>query len=438
MIIYFTTLGCPKNFNDTEVAKGILVENSYTITDDIEEADVIVVNTCGFINDAKVESINQIIQLMPYKEEGKKLVVSGCLTKRYAKELMEEMPEVDLFIGVNEYAKLPELLKDLDNRKALVEEWDGCPLGAEPRKYDDNPYSATLKIAEGCNNRCTYCAIPDIRGGFRSKPMDLIIEEAKLLADKGCKELILIAQDLTLYGYDLYGEYKLSDLVRQLAKIDKIKWIRLMYCYEDRINDELIKTIKEEAKVCKYLDIPIQHISNGVLKAMHRRSTSDSIKTTLAKLRKEIPDINIRTTLIIGFPGESEEDFEELLDFVEDEKFERLGCFAYSMEDNTPAAKMEKQIDEDVKQERVDAIMRRQLDISLEHNKEKIGRVLDVLVEEVDDTKDNSYIGRTQYDAPEIDNSVIFTSLRALKAGDFLRVRIIDAFDYDLVGTEEA
>ena len=437
MKVYFETLGCPKNFNDTQVAKGVLLEKpeSFEIAGSAEEADVIIVNTCGFINDAKKESIERIFDYMPYREEGKKLVVSGCLSQRYAEDLFEEMPEVDCFIGVNEYDRLPEILASMDGGR--VKDVTGCfpqVLPKMPRKLDENPYTATLKIAEGCDNNCAYCVIPSIRGGFRSKKIEDIITEAEELAEAGCKELILIAQDVTNYGRDLYGEFKLAELVRQVCQVDGIEWVRLMYCYEDRITDELIEVMATEAKVCHYIDIPIQHASDNVLAGMKRRSTEESIRNTIERLRAAIPDIHIRTTLIVGFPGETEDDFDTLIDFVEETRFARLGAFAYSQEENTVAGEREDQIDEDIKAERVDAIMRRQLDISFEYNKEKVGQVLQVLVEDRDE--DGSYVGRTEYDAPEIDNSVLFTSDRELKAGDFVRVEIIDAFDYDLVGRE--
>lgn len=434
MKVYFETLGCPKNFNDTQAAKGILTEAGYEIVQSAEESDVIVVNTCGFINDAKKESIERIFDMMPYREEGRKLIVSGCLSERYAEELYEEMPEVDCFIGVNEYERLPEILSSSEGRQKVI---TGCYdkiLSAPRRIFDENPYSATLKIAEGCDNCCAYCIIPKIRGGFRSKPMEKVISEAEELAEAGCRELILIAQDVTNYGSDLYGGPKLAELVTKLCRIDGIEWIRLMYCYEDRITDELIEVMARESKVCHYIDIPIQHSSDSILAAMRRRSTEQSIKNTIDRLRKVIPDIHIRTTIIVGFPGETEEDFEKLLDFVEEMKFARLGVFAYSQEENTEAGEMDNQIDEETKQERLDAIMRRQLDISLEYNKEKVGREMTVLVEEKDE--DGSYIGRTLYDAPEIDNSVIFTSERELMPGDMVRVLVEDAFDYDLVGRE--
>ena len=438
MRVFFETLGCPKNFNDTQAAKGVLAENSFEIVETAEDSDIIVVNTCGFINDAKKESIERIFDMMPYREEGKKLVVSGCLSERYADDLYEEMPEVDCFIGVNEYERLPLLLSELvSDGGERIKEVSGCCdkiLSTPKRILGENPYTATLKIAEGCDNCCAYCIIPKIRGGFRSKPEEAVIAEAKELAAAGCKELILIAQDVTNYGRDLYGEPRLAELVRKVCRVDGIQWVRLMYCYEDRITDELIEVMASEPKVCHYIDIPIQHASDSVLKAMRRRSTEESIRGTIKRLKGAIPDIHIRTTLIVGFPGETEEDFDKLLDFVEETRFARLGVFAYSQEENTEAGEMENQIDEDVKQERLDTIMRRQLDISLEYNREKVGKELDVLVEEKDE--DGSYIGRTQYDAPEIDNSVIFTSERDLMPGEIVRVLVEDAFDYDLVGKE--
>ena len=435
MKVYIETLGCPKNFNDTEVAKGSLCgENDFTLAASPEDADIIMVNTCGFINDAKKESIDKIFEMSAYKHAGKKLVVSGCLSERYSQELFDEMPEVDCFIGVNEYEQLPEIFRNLDMRKNLVGGCIGDTLPRMQRKLDDNPFTSTLKIAEGCDNFCAYCVIPSIRGGFRSKRMEDVLVEAEELAAAGCKELILIAQDVTNYGIDLYGAYMLPELLRQLCRIEGIVWIRLMYCYEDRITDELIAVMATEPKICHYIDIPIQHAADTVLTAMNRRSTGASIRTTIRKLREAIPDMHIRTTLIVGFPGETEDDFEALLDFVETMRFERLGVFAYSREEGTPAGEMENQIDEAVKEARLDAIMRRQLEISLAVNEAKIGKTFTVLVEERD--ADGSYIGRTAYDAPEIDDSVLFTSKRALKAGDFVQVQINDAFDYDLIGVE--
>ena len=437
MKVYMETMGCPKNFNDSQVAKGLIQEKGFQITDNIDECDVMILNTCGFINDAKKESISRTFELAEYKNDGKKLIMTGCLSERYSKDLFEEMPEVDCFLGVNEYDKLPDILENIMKSHIRCDYVSGCAakdLSRQPRLLEDNPYSATLKIAEGCDNRCAYCVIPYIRGPFRSKKMEDVIDEANWLAQKGCKELILIAQDVTVYGKDLYGEMVLPKLLRKLCRIEGIEWIRLMYCYEDRITDELIEVMAAEPKICHYIDIPIQHSSDNVLRAMNRRSTEESIRTTINKLKNAIPDIHIRTTLITGFPGESEEDFDNLLDFVEEMRFARLGVFAYSQEENTPAGEMDNQIPEEIKLLRQDAIMRRQLDISLETNKEKVGMTLRVLVEERD--LDGSYIGRTAFDAPEIDNSVIFASERDLKAGDFVNVLIQDAFDYDLTGME--
>ena len=437
MMVYMENMGCPKNFNDSQVAKGLIQEKGFQITDNIDDCDVMILNTCGFINDAKKESISRTFELAEYKNDGKKLIMTGCLSERYSKDLFEEMPEVDCFLGVNEYDKLPDILENIMKSHIRCDYVSGCAakdLCRQPRLLEDNPYSATLKIAEGCDNRCAYCVIPYIRGPFRSKKMEDVIEEANWLAQKGCKELILIAQDVTVYGKDLYGEMVLPKLLRKLCRIEGIEWIRLMYCYEDRITDELIEVMATEPKICHYIDIPIQHSSDNMLRAMNRRSTEESIRTTIGKLKKAIPDIHIRTTLITGFPGESEEDFDNLLDFVEEMRFARLGVFAYSQEENTPAGEMDNQIPEEIKLLRQDAIMRRQLDISLETNKEKVGMTLRVLVEERD--LDGSYIGRTAFDAPEIDNSVIFASERDLKAGDFVNVLIQDAFDYDLTGME--
>ncbi len=437
MKVYMETLGCPKNFNDTQTAKGIMTAEGITITDDAENSDVMILNTCGFINDAKRESIQRIFELAELKDENRKLVVSGCLAQRYADELFEEMPEVDCFVGVNQYPELPKIIRELCCDEKRIKSISLCcdtSLGILPRVLEENPYTATLKIAEGCNNRCAYCVIPDIRGPYRSKKKEDILKEAQWLADKGCKELILIAQDVTLYGTDIYGRQVLPELLKELCGIEGIEWIRLMYCYEDKITDELIEVMKNEKKICHYIDIPIQHSSNNILKAMNRRSTENSIRETVKKLKEAIPDIHIRTTIITGFPGETEEDFENLLSFVEEMRFARLGVFAYSQEENTPAGEMENQVPEEIREHRKDAVMRRQLDISLESNREKIGQVMKVLVEEKDE--DGSYIGRTQYDAPEIDDSVLFTSERELKPGDLVNVIIQDAFDYDLTGME--
>lgn len=432
--VFIDTLGCPKNFNDSEFAAGILEENGYEIIDSPEDADIIMVNTCGFINDAKKESIEHIFEMNERRKDGGKLVVSGCLSQRYSEELSKEIPEADCIIGVNQYNKLPEILSDIDNNHVAANSCDLDYLEKTVRKLTDNPYTATLKIAEGCNNTCTYCIIPMIRGKFRSKKMEDIITEAKELANAGCKELILIAQDVTYYGKDLYGKFVLPELLRKLCKIDGIEWIRLMYCYDERITDELIQVMAEEDKICKYIDIPLQHASDNILRSMRRQTTRKSIKETLAKLKVAMPDIHVRTTLIVGFPGETEDDYDQLLELVESERFSRLGVFTYSQEENTVAAEMDNQIDEDIKQIRLDGVMRRQMLISSELNQEKIGKVFDVIVDSMDE--DGSFIGRTRFDAPEIDNSVIFTSKNELQPGDIVKVKINDAFDYDIIGEE--
>ncbi len=432
--VFIDTLGCPKNFYDSVFAAGILEENGYEIINSPEEADIIMVNTCGFINDAKKESIEHIFEMSERRKDGGKLVVSGCLSQRYSEELSKEIPEADCIIGVNQYSNLPEILSDIDNNHVAANSCDLDHLEKTVRKLSDNPYTATLKIAEGCNNTCTYCIIPVIRGKFRSKKMEDIIAEATELANAGCKELILIAQDVTYYGKDLYGKFALPELLRKLCKIDGIEWIRLMYCYDERITDELIQVMAEEEKICKYIDIPLQHASDNILKSMRRQTTRKSIKETLAKLKAAMPDIHVRTTLIVGFPGETEEDYDQLLELVESERFSRLGVFKYSQEENTVAAEMENQIDEDIKQIRFDGVMRRQMLISSELNQEKIGMVFDVIVDSMDE--DGSFIGRTRFDAPEIDNSVIFTSKNKLQPGDIVKVKINDAFDYDIVGEE--
>lgn len=444
MKLFIETLGCPKNFNDSEGIGGIWKRSGMTVTDDLEQADAILVNTCGFINDAKKESIDRIFDMARFIDDKQTasgsrplLIVTGCLSQRYGGDLFEEMPEVDIFLGVNDYEKLPEIVRNL--KKGERKQVFSCePTVFEEfsaRNIQDNPYSMTVRIAEGCNNCCAYCVIPQIRGRYRSRPIENIVSEATELAGKGCRELILIAQDVTEYGRDLYGSLKLPELLRKLCRIEGIEWIRLMYCYEDKITDELIEVMASEAKICHYIDIPLQHCSDNVLSAMNRHSTNSSITDTIKRLRKAVPDIHIRTTLITGFPGETEEDFNELVEFVETQRFERLGVFAYSREEGTVAGDMECQIDEAVKAARADSIMRRQIDISREINEGKIGNTIRVIVDEKDE--DGAYIGRTQYDAPEIDNTVVFRSDETLKPGDMVNVKITDAFDYDLVGRME-
>ena len=430
MKVFIKTLGCEKNTVDSENALALLEGAGAVETADPQDADILMVNTCGFIEDAKQQSIETIFDLIRDKKEGQRLIVSGCLSQRYAKELAKEMPEVDYFIGVNNYQQLPEIVNDLNTARILADK--------EKREYDELPrrftsgVSAPIKIAEGCNNICTYCAIPYIRGRYRSRKPEFILEEARMLAGKGVKELVVIAQDVTGYGKDLGTDYLLPDLLQDLCRIDGLKWIRLMYCYEDEITQELIDVIKGEPKICKYLDIPIQHSCDRILKAMNRKSTEESIRSTISELRKQIPDIVIRTTLITGFPGETKEEFEELLDFVEDMKFDRLGVFPYSKEEGTAAANMKPQIRRDVKQRRADKIMALQQRISLENNQKYIGKDMEVLVEEA--YEDGSYSGRTAFDAPEIDDGVLFTGPAGVTPGQFVTVHITDAFDYDLSG----
>lgn len=440
MKIFFDTLGCPKNISDSEFAMALLEKRGFSMVESPDEADVIVVNTCGFIEDAKKESIDEIFTMAKYKDDGKKLVVSGCLVQRYAKELYEEIPEADGFVGVNDYDKLPGLLERFSDSPDSNERFlknNPCDLSKEEesiRYLSENPYKAYLKIAEGCDNVCSYCIIPEIRGRYRSRSIESILKEAQTLAEAGCKELILIAQDLTYYGMDSYGKPMLAPLLRKLCEIDGIEWIRLLYCYEERIDDELIKTIAEEKKICNYIDIPIQHASDRILGLMNRDSTNKSLCDTLSRLRKSIPDIHVRTTLIVGFPGESEDDFATLFDFVEEQKFSRLGVFTYSKEEGTVAAEMDGQISDDLKKCRLDTIMERQMEISLESNREKVGGIFQVLIDSVEE--DGTCMGRTEFDAPEIDNSVIFVPNKPHRPGDMARVEILEAFDYDLEGRE--
>ena len=438
MKIYIETLGCPKNFSDSETAAAILEKAGHEITEDPEKADVVMINTCGFIEDAKVESIDRIFDFIREKREDMILIVSGCLAQRYADSLFEEMPEVDIFTGVNEYERLPEILErfEREGRQSENRPYDPAldSTVSDERRLSGPVWTSYLRIAEGCDNSCAYCIIPAIRGPYRSRRQENIIKEAEMLAAKGCRELILIAQDTTAYGKDLYGEYKLAELLRKLCRIDGIRWIRLLYCYEERITDELIEVMASEEKICHYIDIPLQHANDRVLKAMGRRSTKKSITETIAKLRKRIPDICIRTTLIAGLPGETNEEFDELLDFVGEMRFDRLGAFAYSREEGTRAAEMDGQVDEEIKQERKDALMRLQNEISLEKNNEKKGKILEIITERKEE--DGTYTGRTRADAPDIDNEVIFTSRRELMPGEVIRVLVTDAFDYDITGME--
>ena len=449
--IFIETVGCPKNREDSERMAGLLVASGHAISKDPEEADIIIVNTCGFIEPAKKESINTIFEMSELTGDDKKLIITGCLTQRYAEELFADLPEADAVLGVNDYDNLPKIVEELisdgddtvDAKKRILSS-DGEPgILINDRYFLDSCTTSYLKIAEGCDNYCTYCVIPKIRGPYRSVPKETLIEEANKLAAGGCKELILIAQDVTAYGKDIYENLALAELLRALCKIDGLEWIRLLYCYEERITDELIEVMASEEKICNYIDIPIQHASADILKRMNRASTPDSIRNTIKKLRSAMPDIVIRTSIITGFPGETEEDFDTLIDFVDESKIDRLGVFAFSEEEGTPAANMPDQIDEETAESRREDLMRFQLDISLENNEKQIGRVLDVIADEraEDDSiteERKTYLGRTRGDAPEIDNAVLFTSNLPEEEiiGKIVRVKIVDAMDYDLIGEQ--
>lgn len=430
--IYIKTLGCEKNTVDSQCAAGLLEASGCVIVDSPEKSDLILINTCGFINDAKKQSIEAIFDHINERKPGQKIAVSGCLSQRYSKELAKEIPEVDFFLGVNDYSRLPEIAKGKVSERVFVNPCAELYEETGPRKIDKSCVSASLKIAEGCNNSCSYCTIPLIRGHYRSRRPGDILSEARRLAQAGVKELNIVAQDVTFYGRDFKKKDMLPKLLKDLCRLDGIEWIRLMYCYEDEISPELIELIKNEAKIVKYIDIPIQHCSDRILKAMKRRSTAAGIRNTINLLRKQISDIVIRSTLITGFPGESAEDFQELCAFVSEMKFDRLGVFAYSREEGTKAAELKPQLREDVKERRRDKIMELQRGISLENNRRYIGRTLRCLVEEK--LGDGTYLGRSEYDAEDIDNGVIMASPEKLLPGQFVKVLITDAFDYDLCG----
>lgn len=435
------SLGCDKNLVDTEMMLGLLNKDGYIFTDDEYEADVIVINTCCFIGDAKEESVNTILEMARHKEDGnlKALIVTGCLAQRYKQEIVEEIPEVDGILGTSTYDEISNVLKETLTGKEHVQcfhELDILPECKTGRVLTTGGHYAFLKIAEGCDKHCTYCIIPSLRGSYRSVPVERLVKEAKELALKGVKELILVAQETTLYGLDLYGKKSLSMLLKELCRISGIHWIRIQYCYPEEITDELIQTMKEEKKICHYLDLPIQHASDQVLKRMGRRTTKAQLREIVKKLRKEIPDIALRTTLISGFPGETEEDHEELMGFVDELKFERLGVFAYSMEEDTPAAEFPDQIPQEIKEERRDAIMELQQDISLSHSQSMIGRTLEVMFEgKVVD--ENAYVGRTYMDGPGVDGLIFVQTGEALMSGDFAKVRVTGAMEYDLIGELE-
>lgn len=440
MKILFISLGCDKNLVDSEVMLGMLAEQGYYFTDDESEADVVVVNTCCFINDAKEESINTILEMAELKKSGqvKALIATGCLAQRYREEIQEEIPEVDAIIGTTAILTIVETLNEVlsGNPKNHMEELDKPPVGGRKRVVTTGGYYAYLKIAEGCNKHCTYCIIPKVRGGYRSIPMEDLLREARDLAKGGVKELILVAQETTLYGVDLYGKKFLPELLRELCKIEELAWIRILYCYPEEITEELIQVIKEEEKICHYLDIPLQSGSDNVLKRMGRRTDTKQIREMIEKLRKEIPDICIRTTLIAGFPGETEEDHENTMAFVDETEFDRLGVFTYSAEEDTPAAEMPDQIPEEVKEQRRDEIMELQQEIAFDGADRMIGRTVKALIEgKVAD--EDAYVARTYKDAPGVDGYLFINTDRQLMSGDFVNVLITGSHEYDLIGEME-
>lgn len=437
MKILFISLGCDKNLADSEQMLGILRNKGYEFTDDECEADIIVVNSCCFISDAKEESINTILDMAQCKTHYKcqALIVTGCLAERYKEEIYKEIPEVDAVIGTSSYDAIAEAVEQaLEGKKPQVfKDLNRLPDIRTERVVTTGGYFAHLKIAEGCDKHCTYCIIPKVRGNYRSVPMERLVNEARELAEQGVKELILVAQETTLYGKDLYGEKSLHKLVRELCNISGIRWIRILYCYPEEITDELIQVMKEEPKVCHYLDLPIQHANDTILKRMGRRTTKQELVNIVEKLRSEIPDICLRTTLITGFPGETAEQHEELMQFVDEMEFDRLGVFTYSPEEDTPAAGMPEQIEEEVKEDRQAEIMELQQEIAFDKAEDMIGREVLVMIEgKVAD--ENAYVGRTYRDAPNVDGLIFINTNEELLSGDFARVKVTGALDYDLIG----
>lgn len=440
MKVLFISLGCDKNLVDSEEMLGLLTANGYQITDDEYEADVIVVNTCCFIHDAKEESIQSILEMSEHRTNGKcrALVVTGCLAERYRDEIITEIPEVDAVLGTASYGEIVEALNAVlsGQKYENYRELTYLPDIQAKRVVTTGGHYSYLKIAEGCNKNCTYCIIPKLRGRYRSVPMEKLVKQAEYLAEQGVKELILVAQETTIYGTDLYGEKSLHKLLKELCKISGIMWIRIMYCYPEEIYPELIQTMKEEKKICHYLDLPIQHASDGILKRMARRTSKQQLVDMVHTLREEMPDIVLRTTLITGFPGETQEQHEELMGFVDEMEFDRLGVFTYSPEENTPAAEMADQIPEEVKEDRQAEIMELQQDISMEKGQDRIGQTLWVMIEgKVAD--ENAYVGRTYADAPGVDGYVFVNTATELMSGDFAQVRITGALEYDLIGELE-
>lgn len=437
MNILFVSLGCDKNLVDTEVMLGMLASRGYQMVEDESEADIIVINTCCFIHDAKEESIQTILEMSELKKEGrlKALIVTGCLAQRYQQEIIDEIPEVDAVLGTTSYDKILDAVDEaLEGHHYLkMTDIDALPTVDSKRLVTTGGHFAYLKIAEGCDKHCTYCIIPKIRGNFRSVPMEQLVHETEELAEQGVKELILVAQETTLYGKDLYGEKSLHKLLKELCKIAGIRWIRVLYCYPEEITDELIQVMKEESKICHYLDLPIQHASDGILKRMGRRTSKAQLIEIIEKLRREIPDITLRTTLITGFPGETEEQHEELMDFVDQMEFDRLGVFTYSPEEDTPAATMPDQIEESVKEDRQAELMELQQDIAFEQAEDMIGREVLVMIEgKIAD--ENAYVGRTYKDAPNVDGLIFVNTDEELMSGDFARVKVTGALEYDLIG----
>ncbi|WAM34737.1 30S ribosomal protein S12 methylthiotransferase RimO [Caldicellulosiruptor morganii] len=434
--IGFVSLGCNKNLVDSEIMMGACKKAGFEITPDAEDADVIVINTCGFINDAKQESIDTILEMADYKKKKCKfLIVTGCLTQRYKDEILNEMPEIDAILGVKEMLKLPEVIKKLYEGEGKIKVFDQQSTfiytSSTPRVIATPAYYAYIKIAEGCNNRCSYCSIPLIRGSYVSRHVDDIIREAEMLAQNGYKEIVLTAQDTTKYGLDIYNKKMLPDLLQRLSEIDNIKWIRFLYSYPEDIDDNLLKVVKDNPKVVKYFDIPIQHINNRILRLMNRKTSSENIKELITRIRSAFDEVVIRTTVLVGFPTESEDEFEELYEFVRWAKFDRLGAFAYSQEEDTPAANLP-QVDDEKKIKRYEKILNLQRKISLDQNRRRIGREYEVVIEGKD--RNNFYIARSQFEAPEVDGKIIVFSRRKLLPGEFVHVKILDAFEYDLVG----
>lgn len=437
MKILFISLGCDKNLVDTEVMLGLLNKRGYTFTDDETMADVIAINTCCFIGDAKEESINTILEMAEYKTNGKckALVVAGCLAQRYKDEIQKEIPEVDAIVGTSSFDKIVDVIDSVlagKNENVLLDV-NRLPEVNNGRVVTTGGYYSYLKIAEGCDKYCTYCIIPKVRGHYRSIPMEKIIESAKELVAKGVKEINLVAQETTLYGTDLYGKKSLPTLLRELCKIDGLYWIRILYCYPEEITQELVEVMKEEDKICNYLDLPIQHASDTILKKMGRKTNKAELKEKIAMLRKEIPDIVLRTTLIAGFPGETDEQHEEVLEFIDEMEFDRLGAFAYSPEEDTPAANMPDQIDEEVKEDRRDAIMELQQEIAIDKSYSRIGNTYLVMIEGKV-ANENAYVGRTYMDAPNVDGYIFVNTPEELMSGDFVYVKVTGAQEYDLIG----